>query len=66
MLERDALGGLTSEKRKELLERLDHIEKEVNKMKVPASFADQFYALRGDIRFVRDRLTQRARPDEAH
>ena len=29
----------------------------VNKMKVPASFANQFYGLRGDIGFVRDRLT---------
>ena len=57
-LERDALGEVTPEKSKELLARLDHIEEEVNKMKVPASFADQFYALRGDIRFVRDRLTQ--------
>ena len=35
--------------------RLDHIEEEVNKMKVPGSFADQFYGLRGDIGFVRDR-----------
>ena len=57
-LERDALGQLTPEKRKELLARLDHLEQEVNKMKVPASFADQFYALRGDIGFVRERLAQ--------
>ncbi len=66
MLERDAHGQLTPEQRQELLARLDHIEKEVNKMKVPASFADQFYALRGDIRFVRDRLAQAQRPSEAH
>ena len=39
-----------------MLSRLNHIEQEVNKMKVPASFADQFYALRGDIGFVRGRL----------
>jgi TRAP-type uncharacterized transport system substrate-binding protein len=63
-LERDALGQLTPEKRKELLARLDHIEQEVNKMKVPASFADQFYALRGDIGFVRDRLVQGQVPSE--
>jgi hypothetical protein len=37
--------------------RLDLIEKEVNKMKVPASFGDQFYVLREHIRFVHNRLT---------
>jgi hypothetical protein len=38
------------------MERLDHIEEAVNRMKVPASFADQFYGLRGHIVFVRTRL----------
>jgi hypothetical protein len=57
-LERDALGQLTPEQRKALLARLDDIEKEVNKMKVPASFAEQFYALRGDIGFVRGRIAK--------
>lgn len=42
--------------RQKLLSRLIHIEEEVNKMKVPASFADQFYGLRGHIQFVRDRI----------
>jgi len=42
--------------RKEFLKRLDDIETAVNKMKVPASFADQFYGLRGHINFVRQRL----------
>ena len=32
---------------------LDDIEQAVNRMKVPASFADQFYSLRGHIDFVR-------------
>jgi TRAP transporter TAXI family solute receptor len=41
---------------KELLARLDQIEIAVNKMKVPASFADQFYGLRSDIGFVRNRV----------
>jgi hypothetical protein len=59
MLERDLITRLTSEERKELLLRLDHIEEEVNKMKVPASFADQFYVLRGHIDFVRDRLMKK-------
>jgi hypothetical protein len=55
-LERDLIGRLAREERAELIGRLDHIEKEVNKMKMPASFADQFYVLRGHIDFVRDRL----------
>jgi TRAP transporter TAXI family solute receptor len=40
------------------LSRLDKIEIAVNKMKVPASFADQFYNLRGHIAFVRNRIVQ--------
>jgi len=56
VLERDLMAPLAPEARKELLRRIDHVEREVNKMKVPASFADQFYVLRGHIDFVRDRL----------
>jgi len=56
VLEQDLMAPLASEKREELLGRVDHIEKEVNKMKVPASFGDQFYGLRGHINFVRTRL----------
>ena len=59
-LERGALGTAGSEKRRESLAKLDHIENEVNRMKVPASFADQFYGLRGHIQFVRARLTEGA------
>ena len=55
LVERDLVVQPT-EKREELLSRLDDIERAANKMKVPASFADQFYALRGHISFVRDRL----------
>ena len=44
--------------RSKLLGQIGHIENEVNKMKVPASFADQFYNLRGHIIFVRDRASQ--------
>jgi len=43
------------EQRVMLLSELDHIEARVNK-KVPTSFADQFYALRGYIHFVRGRV----------
>lgn len=36
--------------------RIDEIEVEVNKMKVPASYGDQFYVLRTHINFVRNKL----------
>jgi hypothetical protein len=57
-VERDLMGELTAEKRAELRRRLDHIEKSVNQMKVPASFAGQFYSLRENVAFVRNRLRQ--------
>jgi TRAP transporter TAXI family solute receptor len=56
VIEQDLLTQLAPEKRKALMERLDNIEEAVNRMKVPASFADQFYGLRGHITFVRARL----------
>jgi hypothetical protein len=59
MLEREMITRLASEEREKLLGRLDHIEEEVNKMKMPASFADQFYVLRGHIDFVRDHLMKK-------
>ena len=40
----------------ELANRLNQIEAAVNKLKVPASFADQFYSLRGHINFVRAQI----------
>ncbi|KAF0154925.1 MAG: hypothetical protein FD159_2404 [Syntrophaceae bacterium] len=39
-----------------LNQRLDEIESEVNKMKVPASYGEQFYMLRTHINFVRNKL----------
>ena len=56
MLERDIMTRAAPEEREALLERIDHIESGVRKMKVPASFADQFYVLRGHIIFVHERL----------
>ncbi len=56
-IEKKALTGVTSENREELLTRLAQIEKTANKMKVPASFADQFYVLRQNVIFVRNKLT---------
>jgi TRAP transporter TAXI family solute receptor len=55
-IEREAFGELTGEQRQDLLRRLDELEDVVYKLRVPASFADQFYALRGYIMFVRGRL----------
>lgn len=55
-VERDLTGEMSDAKREELQKRLDHIERSVNQMKVPASFAGQFYGLREHIGFVRERL----------
>ena len=56
VMERDLLTHVPSAKRKALIARLDNIEEAVNRMKVPASFANQFYDLRVNIQFVRSRL----------
>ena len=61
-LERNLPGEGTPASREKLMARLGRIENEVNKMKVPTSFAGQFYDLRGNIQFVRDRLPQNAAP----
>ena len=55
-LERDMMADAAPEKRETLLERIEQIEAEVYRMKVPALFADQFYALRGHINFVHKQL----------
>jgi hypothetical protein len=56
VLESDITQNATHEKQEELINRLEQIEQAVNKMKVPASFADQFYSLRSHISIVRARL----------
>ena len=58
-LEQDMIDRTDTSKQKELLARLDQIEQAVNNMKVPASFANQFYVLRGHVDFVRARLLER-------
>jgi hypothetical protein len=60
-LEREVLDGAEPAHHGDLLVRLDHIEQGVNRMKVPVSFADQFYALRGYIAFVRNQLLHGSR-----
>lgn len=56
-VERELLSPVAPKNPEMLLVRLDEIEGHVSKMKVPASFADQYYGLRGHISFVRSRLT---------
>ena len=56
LLEQDVRVPRTSDKGEEALKRLDRIEEEVNGMKVPSSFGNQFYVLREHIRFVRSQL----------
>lgn len=59
-LEREALhASFDPARREELLRHLDHIEGSVNKIVVPASFGDLFYALRMNISFVRNSLLSR-------
>ncbi|HCE42572.1 MAG TPA: C4-dicarboxylate ABC transporter substrate-binding protein [Lentisphaeria bacterium] len=56
-LEREAFSpSMDSNKREELLHRLAHIENNVNKIRVPAPFGEQLYALKSHISFVRERL----------
>ncbi len=56
ILEQEMSAVVPPEKSKALSLRINEIEKEVNKMKIPASFADQFYILRGHISYVRANL----------
>ena len=60
-LERE-LSVRSPQERRSQLQRLDHIEAAVHKLKVPASFADQFYGLRGHIDYVRSQLMGTAPP----
>ncbi len=56
-IERDAFKPSADQDRREvLLRHLDHIEQTVNKIIVPASCGNDFYALRLHINFVRDKL----------
>jgi TRAP transporter TAXI family solute receptor len=57
-LERSMLSQPAPKELKERLKQLDDIETEVNKMKVPLAFADQFYVLRDHIGFVRGRYSK--------
>jgi hypothetical protein len=60
-IERAAMNETSAAERATLIRRLDAIEESVNGMKMPLSYADQFYVLREHIGFVRARLN--AAPD---
>ena len=60
VLEREVAREIAPAQREEAHKRLDEIEKAVKRMKVPASFADQFYGLRGHIDYVREKLANTA------
>jgi TRAP-type uncharacterized transport system substrate-binding protein len=59
-VERETFGPLTAERVQELKNRVDEIEGTVNRLNVPASFADRFYWLRSHIASVRSRLERAA------
>jgi TRAP transporter TAXI family solute receptor len=59
-LERSMLAQSSPAEREELLKRLDDVEAEVNKMKMPLAYAEHFYVLRDHISFVRDRYANSA------
>lgn len=60
-VERETYGPLSAERVEELQRRLDEIEASINRLKVPASFADRFYWLRSHLTFVRSRLKAMAK-----
>ncbi len=58
VLEHELMTSAGPKSRETLHAQLDKIEENVNKMKVPASFGDQFYVLRQHIKFVHSRLME--------
>jgi len=61
-LEQELLKEPDAHRRQTLLKRLDEIEHGVNKLKVPAFLADQFYGLRGHITLVREMAAGKDEP----
>jgi TRAP-type uncharacterized transport system substrate-binding protein len=61
-LERELVREMEPAKQAELLQRLDEIERAAKHLKMPASFADQFYNLRAHIDYVRLKLDRRPPP----
>lgn len=55
-LEKDLLHKQEPQHRAELLDRLDHIERAVHRIKVPRFFGDQYYVLLQHVDYMRGRL----------
>jgi TRAP-type uncharacterized transport system substrate-binding protein len=64
-LEREVRDHPEPEAREDFIKRLDAIEQGVNRLKLPLSFAGDFYVLREHISFVRRRLTPDTRDERA-
>jgi len=60
VVERELATDLAPVKHAELVSRLNEIETVVAHMKVPASFANLFYMLRGHIDYVREKLVKQS------
>jgi TRAP-type uncharacterized transport system substrate-binding protein len=58
-IERQVLANPNVDEQLKLIQRIDVIEKAVNDMKTPVSFADQLYVLRDHVRAVRNQLLAR-------
>jgi TRAP-type uncharacterized transport system substrate-binding protein len=61
-VERQLRKGPTEEERAALFQRLDTIEKSVNELRMPASYAEQLFILRDHVRAVRQGLLDHAQP----
>jgi TRAP-type uncharacterized transport system substrate-binding protein len=55
-IEKEIFSDPTPQHRQEILQRLDHVEDAVNRIKTPLSFADQLFVLRSHVGMVRARL----------
>lgn len=64
-LEEDLWRAHDDKARGKLLERLDGLQRDVGKVAVPLSYADQLYALRLHIDFLRQRIETRALGESA-
>ncbi|MGA7744673.1 MAG: TAXI family TRAP transporter solute-binding subunit [Polyangia bacterium] len=61
-IEREMLAQPKPEEQTELFRRIDAIERSVNELKTPLSFADQLYVLRDHVGMVRQHLLAAAQP----
>jgi TRAP-type uncharacterized transport system substrate-binding protein len=61
-IEREMLAQPSPEAQGALLKRIDAIERSVNELKTPLSFADQLFVLRDHVRMVRQHLLAATQP----